>query len=196
LFLLIELVERARDPAADILAVTMEAYGETEEAPMEDEEVGVAFPAAVALLGGAFAICALLLAGLPPFSGFIAKFAILAGLLNPALIVNGHFAPGTWLLVTLLVLSGLAALVTMTRMGIHTFWVPTEATVPRVRLVEAAPVAGLLLVCLGLTIAGGPVMRYMGATAESLAASRSYVDSVLSKSPVLPAGSRKPEAKP
>ena len=47
LFMLIELVERAREPGADLLAVTMEAYGEerdeTEEP--EDEEVGVVMPA-------------------------------------------------------------------------------------------------------------------------------------------------------
>ena len=45
-FMLIELVERAREPGADLLAVTMEAYGEErrDEEP-EDEEVGVVMPA-------------------------------------------------------------------------------------------------------------------------------------------------------
>src|SRR5690606_6795163 len=71
-FMLIELVERAREPGADLLAVTMEAYGEeaddTEE--REDEEVGVVMPGALAVLGICFGCVALLLAGLPPLSGF------------------------------------------------------------------------------------------------------------------------------
>src|SRR5690606_27656211 len=42
-----------------------------------DDEVGVALPAAMAFLGLAFVCCVLLVAGLPPLSGFIAKFAML-----------------------------------------------------------------------------------------------------------------------
>ena len=46
LFMLIELVERAREPGADLLAVTMEAYGEERVAEeQEEEEVGVVMPA-------------------------------------------------------------------------------------------------------------------------------------------------------
>ncbi len=135
LFMLIELVERAREPGADLLVVTLEAYGEEGDVAKEheDEEVGVVMPGALAILGICFGCIALLLAGLPPLSGFIAKFAMLTGMLN----LNGLGDPieipaRTWLLVALVILSGLAALVAMMRTGIRTFWAPLESIVPRV----------------------------------------------------------------
>ena len=54
-----------------------------EEEVAEQEEVGVAIPGTLAVLGVCFAACGLLLAGLPPLSGFIAKFALLAAMFDP-----------------------------------------------------------------------------------------------------------------
>jgi multicomponent K+:H+ antiporter subunit D len=185
LFMLIELVERAREPGADLLAVTMEAYGEDdEEAGGRDEEVGVVMPSALAVLGVCFGCIALLLAGLPPLSGFIAKLAMLAGMLN----LEGLGKPSgiptrTWLLVALVILSGLASLIAMMRTGIRTFWAPLEAIVPRVLVVEVAPVVALLALCLILTIEGGAVIAYTQAAARSLHDPSGYIQGVLGTTP-------------
>ena len=45
LFLLVELVERLRGPGADVLAVTMEAYGDGDDEDLDETRVGVAIPA-------------------------------------------------------------------------------------------------------------------------------------------------------
>ncbi|TMU91877.1 monovalent cation/H+ antiporter subunit D [Brucella haematophila] len=180
-FLLIELVERGQDAAANVLAVTMEAYGDDEEEE-EEEEVGAVLPATLAILGTFFAICAILLIGLPPFSGFIAKFLILAAVFNgdgPTPQLAMPVSPASWALIALILLSGLSALIAMTRTGIRTFWASLEGNVPRVLVREVVPIAGLLALCLALTIAAGPAMRYMDETARSLHHPSDYIDSVL-----------------
>src|SRR5690606_1071262 len=56
-FMLIELVEKEQNPITSILAVTMEAFGESDEEEENEEIVGIAIPGAVALLGISFAAC-------------------------------------------------------------------------------------------------------------------------------------------
>nr|WP_208394218.1 monovalent cation/H+ antiporter subunit D [Pseudochelatococcus lubricantis] len=180
-FLLIELVERGRDPGADVLAVTMAAYGYTDEDDVAEEvEVGERIPTVVAFLGGSFIAFALLLAGLPPLSGFIAKFALLTAIMDPAGIgTGGPQYVVTWVLVALLILSGLSAMLAMTRIGIQTFWSPIDGVVPGVRGVEIAAVAFLLLLCVALTVRAGTVFDFMESTAASLHAPTDYINSVL-----------------
>ncbi|WP_442580058.1 monovalent cation/H+ antiporter subunit D [Mesorhizobium sp. ASY16-5R] len=180
-FMLIELVERAREPGADLLAVTMEAYGdereETEEP--EDEEVGIVMPGALAVLGTSFGCIALLLAGLPPLSGFVAKFAMLNGLLADGGLAGDEVAAPVWLLMGLVIVSGLAALVAMMRTGIRTFWAPLEAVVPRVLVIEVAPILTLIGLCFALTVGGGAVIRYTDAASRALHEPASYIQGVL-----------------
>lgn len=173
-FLLVELIERGRVAGADMLAVTVEAFGDEEE----DEQVvvGIAIPATMAILGVSFACCALLLAGLPPLAGFIAKFLLLSALFHPTAAVGAT----AWTLMALLMVSGLAVVIAMMRAGIRALWVSTESIVPSVRVIEMAPIAALLLLCLALTVQGGPVMRFMHATAQSLHTPQTYVGHVFS----------------
>ena len=185
-FLLIELAERGRIAGADILAVTLEAFGRAEGEELDEEEdVGVAIPATMALLGLSFLLCVLLLAGLPPVSGFIAKFAMLTALFNPNGLGGGdEVSTLAWVLLAFLLISGLAAMIAMVRAGIRTFWTPLGRSVPRVRVIEMAPVAMLLMLCVAITVQAGPVMRYMQATADALHAPAGYIESVLTASPV------------
>lgn len=187
LFLLVELVERqgvgrGRAPVPD---------GDTEPAEdtnLDDEEealVGRVIPVPVALLGLAFFACALLIAGLPPLSGFVAKVTLMGALARSAgLGVSTAPTAAFWWLFGLLLLSGLVATVSLTRTGIRHFWSPADRTAPRLNIAEAVPVLALLLASTWLTVSAEPVLRYTSAAAEALYAPAAYIDAVLSTKPV------------
>ncbi|SIQ99148.1 multisubunit potassium/proton antiporter, PhaD subunit [Rhizobium sp. RU20A] len=183
LFLLIELVERGRDAGADVLAVTMEAYGDAEDEEVE-QEVGVAIPATIAVLGFCFSACGILIAGLPPLSGFLAKFAMLSGVIggNP-----GAVTAAQWSFVALLIVSGLAAMIAMSRAGIRTFWASLEGTVPRVMVVEILPVIMLLGICVLFSIRAASAIAYMDDTADALMEPARYIEAVRGAVTVPPA---------
>jgi multicomponent K+:H+ antiporter subunit D len=178
-FLIVDVMERGRSAEASILAVTLEAFGDDEE-PVHEEEIGIATPRALTVLGMAFTCCALLLAGMPPFSGFVAKFAMITAVFN----LDGLGTPtvisaASWVLVTLLIVSGLGSMIALLRMGINTFWVTFDGDVPRIRGVEMLPILALLALCLLLTMLAGPAMTYMEATAQALHLPGGYVGTVL-----------------
>jgi multicomponent K+:H+ antiporter subunit D len=175
-FLLIELVERGQDAGANVLAVTMEAYGDADE-QIPDQEEGVTMPRTMAVLGICFAACGILLSGLPPLSGFIAKFAMLSAMMGTGAIGVPPTA-AVWMLIVLMILSGIAALVSMTRAGIRTFWSSIEGTVPRVLVIEIVPVLFLLSLTLALTIQAGPAMQYMDTTIRTLSKPSNYINAV------------------
>jgi multicomponent K+:H+ antiporter subunit D len=178
-YLLLELVERQEVEASLTEVVEPVFDDEYTGAPVagepEESEVGIVIPATIALLGGGLMFCSLLLAGLPPLSGFIAKFALIQGLLG----LEAEVAPATWLLIALLIASGLATLIATSRAGIDLLWTPSDKPLPMLRLAEAVPVGALLLVCLGLMVFAGPVMRYMERTGASLQDRGTYVRAVL-----------------
>lgn len=177
-FLLVELLDRVRVEGAHVLAITLEAYGDDEDEA--EEEVGIAIPGALAILSVSFGICVLLLAGLPPLAGFIAKFSIISALFNPSgLIENAPISASAWWLSGLMIFSGFAALVSLTRTGINTFWVTMTERLAPVRVVEMTPVILLLGLTIAMTIMAGPAMTYMHAMAETLYAPSAQINQIL-----------------
>jgi multicomponent K+:H+ antiporter subunit D len=188
LFLLVALVERR---AADLRSPLDDVdVRPGEDTNLDDDEsplVGRLIPIPVALLGVAFIVCALLVAGLPPLSGFVAKVALLSALAGPGAL-GAASSPAVaaavpWLFGALLV-SGLVATVSLARAGIRHFWSASDRRAPHVMLAEALPVVALLLACTWLTVRAEPVMRYMRATSDSLHSPGGYVGAVMATRPV------------
>jgi multicomponent K+:H+ antiporter subunit D len=142
----------------------------------DDDEVGVAIPAAMAFLGLMFICCVLLLVGLPPLPGFLAKFALLSVALRET---AGGATAATWTFSAAVLVSGFAALVALSRVGMRLFWSVAARVTPRLRVLEAAPVALLVLLCIALGVAVDPVSRYLDSAAHSLHQPDTYVRAVL-----------------
>ena len=188
LFLLVELLERSRavevgPPQLDDgnAALPMFFDGEPTAGTNLDENeealVGRAIPAALAFLGGSFTICALVVAGLPPLAGFVAKLSMLSALLD----VGGLAA---WTLFALLIGSGLLAAVALMRVGMRHFWTAGERPAPRLRVVESLPIAALVLLLVGVAAQGERLLQYTQATADALHAPECYIGAVLGARPV------------
>lgn len=178
-FMLVELIERERDPAADVLAVTLEAYGSGKPKNETEDEVGRIMPGGLAVLSIGFALTALVLVGLPPLSGFLAKFSILTALVGPEAGVLAASEIKVTVLTSLLIISSLVAMIALARAGIRVFWATVEPFSPRVTVAETAPILFLLGVLLLLAIQAGPVTDLLLATAQDLHHPTQYVESVM-----------------
>ena len=190
LFLLVELLERARQmemdtPRLDDPRRVLPTFTDAEPPPvgvnLDDEEqvlIGRAIPAALAFLGVGFTLCALVIAGLPPLSGFVGKLAMLSTLLY----VQGWAA---WTLFALLIVSGLMAATALLRVGMRCFWT-LQGQPARLRVVETLPVGLLLAACALLVVRGEDALRYTRATADALHRPGPYMDAVLGARPVPP----------
>ena len=177
-FMLVELLEREQDITSGVLAVTQEAYGDAEVVDEEDLEVGQIMPGAVAVLGVGFSLLSLILIGLPPLSGFLAKLAILTAVLGPGTAEIGSMGM-RGILAGLLIVSGLVALIALARMGIRIFWAPVDPFNPRVTVMETAPILLLLAMLVALSVLAGPIMDLLQATAADLHEPGRYLNAVL-----------------
>jgi multicomponent K+:H+ antiporter subunit D len=77
------------------------------------------------------------------------------------------------------VLSGLAALIALARAGVRIFWADSARMAPRVRLIEILPVAGLITLCLALTVFAGPAMHFVHEAGKSMYPAEAYIREVL-----------------
>lgn len=176
LILLLELVGNIRSPAASILALTMEAFAIEDSVKSESQEsYGLIIPIGLAMLGLAFLASVLVLTGLPPLSGFIAKFSIFHQLLQqPSLF------PQSWTIAffILIIASGFVGLLAFMRFGVRTFWAAENR---RVSLAanEIAPIFGLLFLCLVLAVGAGWILNLLSAMSEQLVNSAFYIEQVL-----------------
>jgi multicomponent K+:H+ antiporter subunit D len=66
-------------------------------------------------------------------------------------------------------------LIALTRVGTRLFWSVRDRKTPRLRIIEAAPAAFLMVLCLALTAGAGPVMTYLESAAQSLHSPQVYI---------------------
>lgn len=186
LFLLVELVERAAsDGDAPLPSAEVAPDDDTNLDDAEEALVGRAVPVSLALLGLAFMTCVVMVSGLPPLSGFVAKLSLMAALFNPdGVLLPSAPAGAAWWLSGLLLLSGLVATVSLARAGIQQFWSPADSPPRGLKLVECAPVLGLIVASAWLTLRAEPVLRYTRAAADALHEPRAYLDTVLATKPL------------
>lgn len=188
LFLLVELLERSRQVEVGPQQVddghhALPAFFDAEPPPgtnLDDDEealIGRAIPAALAFLGLTFTVCALVTAGLPPLSGFVAKLAMLTALLDLR-------TPAAWTLFALLILSGLFAAMSLMRVGMRHFWTTQDRPPPRLRVIETLPIAGLLAASLAMVLQAETALAYTRAAAAALHAPNLYIQAVMSAQPV------------
>jgi multicomponent K+:H+ antiporter subunit D len=131
------------------------------------QRAGAAQPRVVGLL---FLLAAMTIVGIPPLSGFLGKLMLLQ-----AALAAGQ-ASAIW---AVLLASSFLALLALMRAGMTLIWaVRAGAAAPAATGELAAPVL-LLAAILAVSIAAGPVKRFMDATAVQLADAQAYAGAVL-----------------
>lgn len=135
-------------------------------------QVAIAQGGLIAALTMAAAVAA---AGMPPLSGFLGKLAILAAM------------PGDWGVWALILATGILGIAGFARAGATLFWaaIPESALEPAAAPHPPQPLGfvavGLLLAGLvALTLAAGPALAWLDATAAALHAPAPLIRAVLS----------------
>jgi multicomponent Na+:H+ antiporter subunit D len=128
-----------------------------------------------------FLLSALSLAGIPPFSGFISKFALIGAGLD-----GGHYP-----VVAVSLVVSLLTLFSMIRIWTGAFWSPAEEEpAPRRKTATrpgggpalmVAPTAVLVICSIAVAVAAGPLYRLSERTARGLLEPQRYVEEVLGR---------------
>jgi multicomponent Na+:H+ antiporter subunit D len=120
----------------------------------------------------AFLMAALNLAGIPPFPGFVAKFAL----------VDAGIAGGWWSVVAVSLVVSLLTLFSMTKIWTGVFWgdvMPTTDAQRPVPTSMLAPTTCLVALSLGLALFAGQFYRLAERAATDLLDASTYVQAVL-----------------
>ncbi len=122
-----------------------------------------------------FLLPALSLAGIPPFSGFVAKLAL----------VKAGLAAGEYIVVGMSLAVSLLTLFSMTKIWANSFWGPDPGSdpgrtlsAPR-RALMVGSTASLVALSLGVAVAAGPVYDLSERAARDLIDTSSYVEEVI-----------------
>lgn len=200
MFLLIELIDRSRllesefpnpddaDPVPFFLD-EIEPPRDTNLDEQQEALTGRVIPASTAFLGFSFLACTLLLTGTPPLSGFIGKFMMLSGLLSTEEAGSALQEPVSteaWVMLALVIMSGFAALVALSRTGIRMFWTPRDRPAAQLKVLECLPIGLLLTLCLLISFRAEPLARYLQAAASELKDPHGYVQAVQGVRPLPP----------
>jgi multicomponent K+:H+ antiporter subunit D len=134
------------------------------------------------LLGVLFFMTAILIVGLPPFSGFIGKFLILQAALTHSIL--------PWIM-SIILLTSLLGLIALARSGSLLFYraqsmeavshTPDASVTVRSDsvTVELIPVISLLLLCIALVVYAGPVTEFSLTIADQILQPAVYIRAVL-----------------
>ena len=200
MFLLIELIDRSRllesefpnpdDPVpVPFFLDEIEPPRDTNLDEQQEALTGRVIPASTAFLGFSFLACTLLLTGTPPLSGFIGKFMMLSGLLSTEEAGSALQEPvstAAWVMLALVIMSGFAALVALSRTGIRMFWTPRDRPAAQLKVLECLPIGLLLTLCLLISFRAEPLARYLQAAASELKDPHGYVQAVQGVRPLPP----------
>ena len=125
----------------------------------------------------------------PPLSGFIGKFMMLSGLLSTEEAGSALQEPvstAAWVMLALVIMSGFAALVALSRTGIRMFWTPRDRPAAQLKVLECLPIGLLLTLCLLISFRAEPLARYLQAAASELKDPHGYVQAVQGVRPLPP----------
>jgi len=121
------------------------------------------------IIAALFAVPALSLAGLPPLSGFFAKFSLL----------KASLTQHEWVAALAIILVGLLTIYSMLKIWVAAFWGEPQGARVSPRALNLANSAALALVIITLGVAAGPLFDLARDASETLMNPAAYLEAVL-----------------